>query len=257
MIYEQRYDFGIVLEGTSSLLNFYIMIKYTLESFINKANLKHDNKYDYSKLVYINGHTKSVIICPTHGEFIIEPRNHLKFGCFHCRIKSPVQYHKFEEYLKKFKYIHNNIYNYDKFDYKGYAHKGIIICHKHGEFQCNVGNHLKGKGCPKCKQSHGERKIINWCKDNNIEFEEQKRFNDCRDKQPLPFDFYIESHNLLIEYQGVQHFKQVARFKNTNLEKRKIIDNLKKNYALSNNYNFLEITYKDNINEKLNNTFSF
>jgi len=38
-------------------------------------------------------------------------------------------------------------------------------------------------------------------------FEEQKRFKGCKVNKALPFDFYLPSHNLLIEYDGVAHFK--------------------------------------------------
>ena len=53
--------------------------------FINKANLVHNNKYDYSKINYINAHTKIGIICPEHGEFTQRPNNHLNGnGCSIC-----------------------------------------------------------------------------------------------------------------------------------------------------------------------------
>ena len=47
----------------------------TKEDFIKKAIAKFGNKYDYSKVNYINNHTKICIICPEHGEFEIEPNN--------------------------------------------------------------------------------------------------------------------------------------------------------------------------------------
>ena len=53
------------------------MKKLTLKDFINKANLIHNNKYDYSKVEYVNSKTKVCIICPKHGEFWQTPRSHL------------------------------------------------------------------------------------------------------------------------------------------------------------------------------------
>ena len=38
--------------------------KLTIEQFIEKAKEVHENKYDYSKVEYINNHTKVCIICP-------------------------------------------------------------------------------------------------------------------------------------------------------------------------------------------------
>lgn len=54
-------------------------IKYTEESFIEKANLVHSNFYDYSRVNYIDIVNKILIICPIHGEFTQKPSNHL-FG---------------------------------------------------------------------------------------------------------------------------------------------------------------------------------
>ena len=56
-----------------------------IETFIKKANIIHNNKYDYSKVEYINNKTKVCIICPEHGEFWQTPSNHLLGrGCSIC-----------------------------------------------------------------------------------------------------------------------------------------------------------------------------
>lgn len=55
--------------------------KDTKESFIDKARKVHGNKYDYSKIEYINAKTKVCIICPKHGEFWQRPVSHLKGNC--------------------------------------------------------------------------------------------------------------------------------------------------------------------------------
>lgn len=58
---------------------------YNVEEFIYEANIKHNNKYDYSKIDYINKTTKVCIICPIHGEFYMTPHNHiLGQGCPKC-----------------------------------------------------------------------------------------------------------------------------------------------------------------------------
>ena len=60
--------------------------RYTTEEFVEEAKKIHGDKYDYSKVNYINNHTKVCIICPKHGEFWIKPNNHLssKQGCPIC-----------------------------------------------------------------------------------------------------------------------------------------------------------------------------
>jgi hypothetical protein len=58
---------------------------YTTEEFIRRARLVHGDKYDYSKVEYVNSQTKVCIICPIRGEFW---QNHAKNlggkGCVKC-----------------------------------------------------------------------------------------------------------------------------------------------------------------------------
>lgn len=58
-----------------------------LDKFIEKANKVHNNKYDYSKVTYINSYTKVEIICPKHGSFFQKPGDHIhaKAGCPVCK----------------------------------------------------------------------------------------------------------------------------------------------------------------------------
>jgi len=76
---------------------------------------------------------------------------------------------------------------------------------------------------------------------------------DCRNKLPLPFDFFLPKYNLLIEYQGRQHFENNISFfhKKDSLEERQKLDQIKRNYCANNKIDLLEISYKDNIKEKL------
>lgn len=61
------------------------MKKNTLIKLIEKFNIVHDNKYDYSKVHYVNTHTKVEIICPSHGSFFITPNHHGRgSGCRKC-----------------------------------------------------------------------------------------------------------------------------------------------------------------------------
>lgn len=50
----------------------------TTEEFIKRARAVHGDKYDYSKVEYVNSHTKVCIICPEHGEFWQTPSNHMR-----------------------------------------------------------------------------------------------------------------------------------------------------------------------------------
>ena len=124
------------------------MRKLTTEEFIKKAKAVHGNKYDYSKVEYINSRTKICIICPKHGEFWITPHSHLTgHGCHKCSCKYVLST---EEFVKRAREIHGNKYDYSKVEYKNYDTKVCIICPKHGEFWQMPHSHLQGNGCTVC-----------------------------------------------------------------------------------------------------------
>jgi len=123
--------------------------KITTEEFIKKAKSVHGDKYDYSKVDYVNNSTKISINCPIHGEFEQRPNDHLSGkGCSKC---SGVCKSTTEEFILKVKAIHGNKYDYSKVDYANAHKKVIIICPKHGEFKQEPNSHLRSVGCPKCK----------------------------------------------------------------------------------------------------------
>lgn len=107
-------------------------------------------------------------------------------GCNICGGKSKLDNEKF---IQKANEIHNNKYDYSKVDYKNNKTYINIICPKHGEFIQLPRHHLEGRGCPSCKSSKGEKIIRDWLVKNNISFEEQKQFVDCKYKNNLKFDF--------------------------------------------------------------------
>lgn len=126
----------------------------TQEEFIYKAKQIHGDKYDYSKVEYMNNHTKICIICPDHGEFLQSPNHHLRgAGCPKCaNIK-----HKLglDAFIQKAKNIHGNkyIYNKDKINYVNNHTKICITCPVHGDFWQTPSGHLRGWGCSLCAKS--------------------------------------------------------------------------------------------------------
>ncbi len=58
------------------------------EQFIKEAKQVYGDKFDYSKVNYVNFHTKVIIICPKHGEFEQTPSNHMHFDCLKCGIEN-------------------------------------------------------------------------------------------------------------------------------------------------------------------------
>jgi G:T-mismatch repair DNA endonuclease (very short patch repair protein) len=73
------------LNGSGCTLCFLEADKLTLQQFIDRSNRSHNNKYDYTKSVYITNSTKLIIICPIHGTFSQIPSHHMTgVGCPKC-----------------------------------------------------------------------------------------------------------------------------------------------------------------------------
>lgn len=91
--------------------------KKTKEEFFNEAKIKHNNKYDYTKVNYINSKDKVIIICKEHGEFSQVPSHHIKgHGCKRCSelfIGNNNRSSK-EDFIKKALKIHGDKYDYNK-----------------------------------------------------------------------------------------------------------------------------------------------
>jgi hypothetical protein len=179
------------------------------EEFIEKARKVHGNKYDYSKVEYVNYRTKVCIICPKHGEFWQEPGNHIYgYGCKKCanELIAKCQTKTNDEFIEKARKVHGNKYDYSKVEYVNAKAKVCIICPKHGEFWQTPDNHLEGKGCPYCNESKLEKEIRILLTEHNIKFEYNKS-KPWLKKQRL--DFYLPDYNIGIECQGIQHFEPV------------------------------------------------
>lgn len=118
-------------------------------------------------------------------------------------------------------------------------------------------NFLRGRGCYYCSSSNGERKIFNFLKNNNLDFTQEYCFDDCKYKNVLWFDFYIECENLIIEFHGIQHYEPKEFFGGEKAfkEQRKR-DKIKEKYCRKNNISLLIIPYWefDNIEKILEQT---
>ena len=130
------------------------MITHTnkTELFISKANKIHKNRYDYSKVNYINAKTKIIIMCKEHGEFQQTPTNHLSnYNCQKCAKNFKLDTGSF---IEKAKVIHKDKYDYSQVNYINADTQIIIICREHGEFTQIPDFHINRKcGCPKCSNN--------------------------------------------------------------------------------------------------------
>ncbi len=102
--------------------------------------------------------------------------------------------------------------------------------------------------CKKCNQSgsNGERLIRKYLINKGIHFEEQKKFDDLIYKGYLRFDFYVPTDNILIEFDGIQHFKPIDLFGGEDtFRESKIRDSLKNEYCRNKGYTLIRIPYTD------------
>jgi hypothetical protein len=128
----------------------------TTSEFIRDAIIIHGDKYDYSKVDYINYCTNVEIICKVegHSSFFQIPGNHVsgKSGCPKCAIHRRVNVLRRGEraFIRNAKVIHGDKYDYSRVIYKDRYTDIEIICPKHGVFRQQPYCHLMGRGCKMC-----------------------------------------------------------------------------------------------------------
>lgn len=201
---------------------------------------------------YINAHTPVLHKCLIDGyEWYAKPNNILSGrGCPKC---GGTMKKLHDEYIAELKLINPDVEVIEQ-----YIDAKTPILHK-----CLVdgwiwystpSNMLSSKGCPVCHESSGERQVRQWLNRHGVSYEFQKIFDDCIDKKPLLFDFYLPDYNIVIEYQGGQHYFAVDYFGGE--EKFKLQqkhDNIKREYCKKQEIKLLEIPYYKNVEEELNN----
>jgi len=197
------------------------------------------DKIDFSKSI----REKQTFICQEHGEFISSIFNVLKnkYGCPKCS-KHHFSSIEWKEYATK---LRGKDFDYSKSNYSKCNEKIEIICKKcNTSFWQTPENHLnKFQGCPNCTRYKGEEKIKKELEENNISYIRNKTFDDLKDSKLLSYDFYIEKYNLLIEFNGIQHYSYNSYFyKNLHdWHKQLHHDWLKRRYAFKHNINLLII----------------
>lgn len=121
------------------------MKRLSTQDFINKAEIIHSDKYDYSRVEYTNAHIPVAIICKDHGVFHIKPTDHLSkhMGCtlYPGRHKRSNK----DAFIQKAKIVHGDKYDYSLVDYTGAHSKVKISCSTHGIFEMSPVHHISGR----------------------------------------------------------------------------------------------------------------
>ncbi len=126
-------------------------------SFIQKAREVHGERFDYSRVQYVNCHTKVHLACMVCGSsFEQDPASHLRgTGCNACAVSSRVGLKKKKrtttEFIAEATVLHGERYDYSATKYMGWE-KGVTFCCKTCGILVSVtaAQHLHGQGCKKC-----------------------------------------------------------------------------------------------------------
>lgn len=201
---------------------------------------------------YVNAQTKIKVRCKIDGHiWDAIPYNLLKgSGCPKCANNIQLTQDVYEDRLKN---INPNIIVLDKYinNSTHLKHRCLLCGYEWSPVPATI---LLGYGCPNCVSSSGETFIINWLNKNNINYIFQKRFDDCRDINPLPFDFYLPDLNKCIEYDGKQHYEPIKTWGGQEeLEYIRKHDEIKNKYCKENNITLLRIPYYADIEIELEN----
>lgn len=219
-------------------------LKILEKDFIKRCSEKHNNKYDYSMVKYVNQHTIIDIICPIHGIFHQEAQSHLRGrNCPKCAhpSKAPI----LSEFIEKANKVHGKFYDYSKVNYINSKTPIIIICPKHGDFYQTPDKHIQGAECPKC-QLKSQTKLYEKLKESfpneEILFEVNNKIIPWLGLQR--FDIYFPKYNIAIEYNGIQHYVEVEHFGGKiGLSETKKRDELKRQKCKDNNCILFEVKY--------------
>ena len=226
-------------------------VKKNTEYFINE--LKEINNDIEILGEYVNNYTKIKCKCKIDGyEWEVKPHHLLSgHGCPKCKSSKMKKTH--EEFINELREINNNIEVLGK--YKDNKTKIKCKCKIDGHEWEAIPKHLLNRvGCPKCNESKGEKRITKYLDSKNINYIPQYKFDKCRSKKELPFDVYIPSLNIAIEYDGIQHFEIIDYFGGLDgFIEIKIRDTIKTIYCKENNIKLIRIPYTeyDNIEKIL------
>ena len=226
--------------------------KSTTQEFISKAEKIHGDKFNYDKVDYKGVKIPVIITCPIHGDFLQKPSDHLNNRG--CEICGGTQKSTTQEFINKAEKVHGDKFNYDKVDYKNNKTPVIITCPIHDDFPQSPNDHLKGKGCPKCFESKGEKSINEVLKKYNINYIPNNRFKDCTglpNKKgfcyELKYDFFIPDKNMIIEFDGEQHFKPISSMRGeSGFDKNQKYDKIKNDYCEKNGIKLIRIPWSIN-----------
>lgn len=209
----------------------------TTENEIISFLEQYDN-IQYCGMEFINGRCYVKYICMKHpnAHIQIRPKNAImrrKFICYECYKDSL----KLSDFNQK---IHDKNPNLEVLsEYNGY--NSIVSCFcKTCEYtwEIKAGVLLEHCTCPRCRKaiSESEKIVASILSKYKFNYEPQKRFLDCINIRPLPFDFYLSDYNCCIEFDGEHHYKIIQRSNKNEDELIRELQNIQRNDLIKTNY---------------------
>lgn len=214
-------------------------VKYTMDYVSN-----YISKFGYKMISneYKNSKSKILLKCKndhswecTFDNFISGER------CPFCQNKDPLTDSRIQNFVELNGYKLNNV------ERDRYVNINVL-CQNDHSYKVRWDNFRNGQRCPICNNysSLGETEITRILNKYNILFIKQYKIEDCKFYKPLPFDFYLPDYNMIIEYDGIQHFEIVKHFGGyEGFIDRKIRDSIKNIYCKNNSIKLIRIPYTE------------
>jgi|LakMenEpi03Aug12_release.lakeMendotaPanAssembly.Ray.scaffolds.fasta_scaffold149298_2 hypothetical protein len=242
-IFEQRPDSHLSGQGCTNCNK---DIKYTKDQLIDRIR-KYDS--DYELVSKYTSALKPVKLLHKKCNKISNKLINSFFKGRKCKYCANIVKLSISEIENRMKIVHGDDYEIVNYDYYKNVDSKILFRHKicGKEFSQSIHNNLSGHGCNQCVvTSRGEIRIQKYLQENNIIFQSNYRYSDCRYKYPLPFDLYLPEYNICIEFDGRQHYEPIERFGGQDvLDIQRIKDNIKTKYCESNMIKLIRISYND------------
>jgi hypothetical protein len=176
---------------------------YDTKSFIVTCKKRFNRRYDYSKVDYINNHTKVKIICNKHKLlFEQRPKSHLGRNEQGCNLCKKYKTYTTKLFIKISKEVHGDVYGYHLVKYKHTKKYVNIVCQTHGIFKQYPGSHLQGRGCFKCHidtiAGTNKRSPKEWIKifKKHAKLRKYKFFGDTIINAHIPMNVKCKDHGI-------------------------------------------------------------
>jgi len=238
--------------------------QFIIYDFIHKCVLNNIYEFELDDSVIFTGiNDIATMRCTECGHYVNRTAYNFSIGkvkCAICNGGKPREYEWLYRLIYKKPFILSEI-SFTDYNYTGYFDRMNIMCKVCGHIWDSTPHNIdRGVGCPECNSSNGERSVMKWFDTYNIQYEREKSYSKLVGigGSPLRYDFYLPKYNILIEYDGRQHFIPIISFGGLSgyLNTRNH-DKRKNEYCDKHGIRLIRIRYDESIDETLKCIASF